>query len=130
MMRAEAKSWLAASDRDEAMARELLKTGLYEGVAFHSQQAAEKALKALVLVIARSPRTHSCVELLDLLENAGRPVPDDVQAAARRLDIHYIASRYPNGAGGPPESLYDEKLAQEALEWMSAIKEFAKSQMP
>ena len=49
-MRADALAWLAASDRDEAMALELLRAGLYEGGVFHSQQAAEKALKAGLLV--------------------------------------------------------------------------------
>ena len=129
-MRADALAWLAASGRDEAMALELLGARLYEGSVFHCQQAAEKALKALLLVKGEQPLIHSCVRLLQILESAGVPIPTELEEAARRLDIHYIASRYPNGLGGAPETFYDEKLAKEAIEWMKTIREFVKLQMP
>ena len=129
-MRADALAWLAASDRDEAMALELLRAGLYEGSVFHGQQAAEKALKAVLLVQGEQPLIHSCVQLLRILGNKGLAIPAEVEEAARRLDIHYVASRYPNGLGGAPETFYDEKLAKEAIEWMKTIREFVKSLMP
>ena len=47
-------------------------------VGFHCQQAAEKLLKALLSDCgAEFPRTHSLRTLMDLLEDAGRPLPAD-----------------------------------------------------
>lgn len=122
--------WLSASDRDEQMARHLLEDGFYEGVAFHAQQAAEKALKALMAEIGVITHTHSCVELLERLVAQGFTVPPEVLNRARRLDQHYVDSRYPNGVGGPPLNFYDEAIAQDCLSWMTEIRDFVRSNLP
>jgi HEPN domain-containing protein len=124
-MREEVKWWLQASDRDKQMAEKLLSEGLFEGCAFHAQQAAEKSLKALVVGYGREVRTHSCVNLLKLLKTEGLGV-SGAELAVKKLDSHYVQSRYPNGAGGPPEDLYSLEIAEEAMECLNRVLEFVR----
>ncbi|MCL5290956.1 MAG: HEPN domain-containing protein [Actinobacteria bacterium] len=119
-MREEATWWLRASDRDKQAAEKLLNWDLFESSAFHAQQSAEKALKALLIRYGREARTHSCVSILKLLKMEGLDV-SSVELSAKRLDSHYIQSRYPNGAGGPPEDLYSKEIAEEAMECLGRI---------
>jgi HEPN domain-containing protein len=70
---------------------------LYEDLAFDAQQAAEKAIKAvLVHVGVMFPRTHALVLLFDLIESGGCVVPLDVREAAR-LTVYAVEARYPGG---------------------------------
>lgn len=72
---------------------------LLEQLCFHAQQAAEKALKAILVAYAISvPRTHNLKSLFDLLP-PDLPVPSDSQEAAGLTD-YAVASRYP-GATEP-----------------------------
>ncbi|MCL6581581.1 MAG: HEPN domain-containing protein, partial [Firmicutes bacterium] len=73
----EAAWWFDAAERDLAMARALRREGFYEGTAFHCQQAAEKFLKGLLAAKRRQwHRTHSCVELLELMPELGLQHPE------------------------------------------------------
>jgi len=59
--------WLQKARRDIRVAELALGEDLYDEVAFHAQQAAEKALKAVLVALgARPPRTHSLERLLAL----------------------------------------------------------------
>ena len=56
--------WLEKAEKDLRVARKILDEPDYS--AFHSQQAAEKALKALLIALGkRPPRTHNIGLLLD-----------------------------------------------------------------
>lgn len=123
-MREEAKWWQQAGQRDKQMAEKLLNEGLYEGCAFHAQQAAEKALKSLLVKYGREARTHSCVNILKMLKMEDINV-SDAELSAKKLDGHYIQSRYPNGIGGPPEDFYSKEIAEEAMQCLERILEFA-----
>ena len=75
---------------------------LLEQLCFHAEQAAEKALKAvLVAHNIPVPRTHNLRTLFDLLP-ADVPVPPDIQEAAGLSD-YAVASRYP-GVSEPVEA--------------------------
>ena len=128
--RREAEWWLRAGERDLRAAAGLRDIGLFEGAAFHCQQAAEKFLKGLALSRkAVWQRTHSCVRLLGVLAEAGIPAPPEVATACRRLDHHYIDARYPNGIGGPPDEFYDEAIAAAALGDCRLVEEFVKTHL-
>lgn len=130
-MRPEVQWWMEASDRDEQMARQLLTSGFYEGCAFHSQQAAEKALKAALMAHGHAGHTHSCVVLLETIERFSiASVPPDLLTIARRIDMHYVEPRYPNAVGGAPHKFYDETIAKEVLQWAERLREFARSLLP
>lgn len=113
-LRVEVLWWLEQARRDLRMAEELLKSGLFEGTVYHSHQAAEKALKALIIQRRGYHMTHSCKFLLDQLKIQGMSV-DELYGDARELDLHYLTSRYPNAASAPPYELYDERKAEELL---------------
>lgn len=56
--------WLKFAEEDMALAKALLKEKIYNQVCFHSQQAAEKMLKAyLKSKKIVPPRIHSLLEL-------------------------------------------------------------------
>ena len=127
--RPEVSWWWRAAQRDQEMARTLLAAGYLEGAAFHAQQAAEKALKALLVAHGNAGRTHASVHLLTALHGAGVDIPAAVHAAAKRLDLHYINARYPNGVGGAPEDFYDQALAEELLAYMETVLTFVAGQL-
>jgi len=90
-------SGCVARDRNLARARcgPTAPEVLFEDVCFDAQQAAEKAIKA-VLVRRRVTfaRTHSIADLLVLALAAGHDVPDEVRQAAI-LTAYAVERRYP-----------------------------------
>ena len=126
--RPEVAWWWRAAQRDQEMARTLLAAGYLEGTAFHAQQAAQKALKALLAARGNVGCIHASVHLLTALHDASVDTPESVHAAAKRLDLHYINARYPNGVGGTPEDFYDQALAEELLAYMETVLTFVAGQ--
>ncbi|MEW6284315.1 MAG: HEPN domain-containing protein [Candidatus Eremiobacterota bacterium] len=127
-MRDATAQWLRAAERDVETAGALMERGIYEHVAFHSQQAAEKALKCLYVEQGEFPRTHSGVELLVGLKKTLQ-ISDELYSDARRLDRCFIDSRYPNGVGAGPDQLYDRSTAEELLQCCRRVMEFVKSSL-
>ena len=67
---------------DEVLVEEVLNSERVsdDTIGFHCQQALEKILKALLsLHGVRFRKTHDLRELIDLLADAGQPVPNDLQ---------------------------------------------------
>jgi len=114
--RAEAERWLAQARSDLAFAELGAREGFYAHACFVSQQAAEKALKAVhYLEGARVVVGHSVVELLDQLRGRHSAF-DDLGEGARQLDQYYIPTRYPNGLpGGVPAEVFSERQATGAI---------------
>jgi HEPN domain-containing protein len=120
--------WVDASQRDLEMAALLRQSGFHEGAAFHAQQAAGKAPKAILARFQREVRTHSANRLLGELERLGLDI-SPVASDARDLDRNYIGARYPNGFGGPPREFYDATISERACEQARRIIEFARGQL-
>lgn len=115
-----AEDWLRRAHSDLALACLPRPPGvLLEDLCFHTQQAAEKALKAVL--VARSgpvPRTHSIPRLLELMPQAA--VPETVQEAAILTD-YAVSARYP-GLLEPIEEDELERaiaLAEGVVAWAS-----------
>ena len=106
-------AWLryARSDLDLAAA-EPWGGVLLETLAYHAQQAAEKALKAVVLHATQEtpPRTHDVVLLCDLAREAGHAPPVDA-AVAQRLTEYAVLTRYPADLGEIDESEREQAVA-------------------
>ncbi len=122
----EARRWFLQALRDIKAARDSLRAGNYEWACFQAQQAAEKAVKALLYALGVHAWGHSIVELLDY---AGKyvEVGEELFTYARELDRHYIPSRYPNAfESGYPGMYYDEATASRALDAAQAILEWAR----
>jgi len=103
---------------DLAQAERLLADGVFSYAAFFAEQAAQKSLKAFLLARgARLVTIHSVGELAR--EAAARDQRFAALVnAARRLDRHYLTSRYPDALPEPavPAEAYVREDAEEALD--------------
>ncbi|MFW6161219.1 MAG: HEPN domain-containing protein [Planctomycetota bacterium] len=109
------QDWLFEAKGDLDHARKSVPIHDYNWACFAAQQAAEKALKALHLHRGAVACGHSVRELLEALEPAMAPSRELLEAG-RRLDRHYIPSRYPNAhPAGAPRQAYGEADARQAV---------------
>lgn len=98
--------------------------GIYlEDLCFQAQQAAEKALKAVLMAMGvRSPRTHDLADLLSLLDRTHPLLPDRLIQVAQ-LTVYAVGARYP-GFGEPvTRDEYEAALALAAYVVIWAEKE-------
>lgn len=89
--------WLKKADEDFGLARHLLdeESVFLHAIAFHSQQAAEKYLKALLVFHQREfPKTHDIAELLDILATVDKDTAAKLDAVDE-LNPFAIEARYP-----------------------------------
>ncbi|MGO9021189.1 MAG: HEPN domain-containing protein [Syntrophobacteraceae bacterium] len=95
------------------MAELAIRECIYNQVCFHSQQSAEKAVKALLLLQGQVvPRTHLLGDLLRLLE----PDPFSASLGIQLLDRFYLPTRYPDALPGClPEGMPNHEDAFGAL---------------
>jgi len=111
--------WLRHARSDVALSRTA--TGadvLLEALCFHAQQAAEKALKAvLVAHNLRPPRTHNLRVLVELLPDEV-PVPTEAEEAAALTD-YAVMARYPgeHEPVEPAEREHATRLAESIVNW-------------
>jgi HEPN domain-containing protein len=122
--------WWEQARRDLDHARNALEHGYFEWAAFASQQAAEKALKALMMSHGGEPWGHSLTGLAESLPGdlAGQK---DLIEASSRLDKHYIPARYPNGfASSYPGKLYTRGEAEGAIADAEHIIETCRRHLP
>ena len=104
--------WLRQARADLESARALRVAERYEGCAFFSHQAGEKAMNALWESRGVEARGHALNGLTEPLDD----VPREVADSARRLDRHYVGARYPNTLPeGAPADVYTELDAEQAL---------------
>lgn len=89
---------------------------LLEDLCFDAQQAAEKALKALLLFYGIPFRfVHDIAELLSLLERNGVALPEEISEAVILSD-YAVEARYP----GPMEPVTEEEY-REAIALAGAV---------
>ena len=90
-----------------------------EMVCFHTQQAAEKAIKAVLLAWnIEFPLTHDIGELLEIAEENGLPLSGSV-SRADSLTPYAVLTRYPGfWEEILPEDVEEAiEVAQDALRW-------------
>jgi len=92
------RQWLKKADKDFSLARDLVAENkpYFEAVGFHSQQAAEKYLKAfLVHHQVDFPKTHNLGELLDRVSTADQRLAESLRETTA-LNPYAIQTRYPD----------------------------------
>ena len=126
--RDEAERWLRQAESDLAFAALGAREGFPAQACFTSQQAAEKALKAvLYLSGARFVPGHSVLELLDRAA-ADTGALRRLRDSARQLDQYYIPTRYPNGLPGSiPAEVFTDSQAEDAVGRARAFIEAARA---
>jgi HEPN domain-containing protein len=123
------EDWLKQADSDLCAAQDSASSNHYEWACFQAQQAAEKALKALIISKGSESRIHSIKFLLSNLPESVS-VSDQIQNAARELDKHYIPTRYPDSfSTGIPKDFFTLDDAQRAISDARKIIEFVKEKI-
>jgi len=95
---------------------------LWEDLCFDAQQAAEKAIKAVLVERGvEFPKTHDIAELFQVLEQSGIEVADDLWKS-HVLTKYAIETRYP-GPAPVTEDAYREAvaLAEQVVRWAEGI---------
>jgi HEPN domain-containing protein len=119
-----AGDWLSQASHDLEHARHSSDSSDYDWACFAAHQAAEKAVKAFFLYLGGEGWGHAITRLLKDLEQKIKMPPQLLQAA-RRLDKHYIPTRYPNGFdSGSPYDYYTREEANQAVQDAEGIYEF------
>lgn len=94
-----------------------------EDLCFDAQQAAEKAIKAVLIHLGvRFPYVHDLASLLALVEEAGQSVPEAVKRAAALSD-YAVEARYPGPAEPVTQQEYEDSVnaAEEVVRWAQEI---------
>ena len=116
-LRRDAGRWYRQARDDLDAAGVLLDGGRYAQAAFWAQQAAEKAMKAVWILLDRDPWGHSVTRLISDLPDAERAPFESLRDTALHLDKLYIPTRYPDAlAELIPAEAYTEKEALQARE--------------
>ena len=116
--RTEAERWLKQAKADLDVVHTLVSAEHYAAACFHSQQAAEKALKAVAYAEgSRAVLGHSVRELARKCAEVDSTFARLASDGAV-LDQFYIPTRYPNGLPSPtvPSEMYTESQAHMARE--------------
>jgi HEPN domain-containing protein len=122
-------AWLRQAHSDLAMAAYASDGGFHAQACYHCSQAAEKALKALLLALDQEPeRTHSIERLLCALELLGIETAPLRRLPLKPLQRMTTASRYPDGDEAPVD-LFDGRDGALALEVARAVVDFADQQL-
>ena len=121
------REWLIKADKDLKTAKLVMANGemeLYEAVCFHTQQAAEKYLKALLIKFdITPPKTHDLSALLNLLKS-NTAVESRFYESAEFLNPYAVDIRY------PVEDIdVDTEEVQTALEHCRIIRDFVLTQV-
>lgn len=120
------RDWFRQAERDVEQAEDSARSQRHEWACFASQQAAEKAVKALHLNRGQEAWGHVVARLLAQLPAEVRP-QEELLDKARVLDAYYIGPRYANGhPEGPPFEHYGKLHSTQAIEYAREIVEFVR----
>ena len=113
------REWLNRARSNLALAKNRIPGAYLEDLCFEAQQAAEKAIKAILIRLGvEFPYVHDLAHLLSLLEEAGEGVPYIVGKAGE-LTPYAITTRYP-GSVRPvtqEEYLVAVETAEAVVRW-------------
>ena len=118
------KDWMDEAQGDLEHARSDVAGGYYNWACFSSQQAAEKAVKAVFQKLNAEAWGHSVADLMGELSQRYE-VSEELMNGALELDKAYIPTRYPNAhPSGSPRDRYTRKEAGRLITYAEEIVEF------
>jgi len=105
------REWLNRARSNLALAKAAVPGAYVEDLCFEAQQAAEKAIKAVMIRRGiEFPYVHDLERLLAILQETGEDIPA-VLWAAKELSRFAWADRYPGAAEAPTDEQYREYVA-------------------
>ena len=113
------REWLNRARSNLAIAKSRVPGAYLEDLCFEAQQAAEKAIKARLIVLDIDfPYVHDLALLLSLLEESGESVPDTVRKSAD-LTPYAVFTRYPAPARPVTLEEYEAavSIAEAVIQW-------------
>ncbi|MEO5572074.1 MAG: HEPN domain-containing protein [Bacteroidia bacterium] len=118
------KKWLgsAESDMELSLKGKASKKILYITLCYHSQQAVEKSLKAVLIHLdKRYPHTHDISVLFNLIEETNIEIPNIIKPATEFTK--YVIWRYPDDIFEIEKEEYKHVIviAQKVLKWAKSI---------
>lgn len=123
-MRAEVKRWLEQAERDADVAGTLFASKKYEYSSFWAQQAAEKALKTLLLKNGLELiKTHDLVLLAKKVK-----APTEIIETCKQLTPVYVETRYPD-VDETGFRKYSKQETEEDLASMTEVMKWVKKQL-
>ncbi len=112
------------AEGDLEHAKSDLERGFFDWACFSSQQAAEKAVKAVFQKMGAEAWGQALADLLQELSRR-HPVPEELINGALELDKAYIPARYPNAhPSGSPRTRYTANEARRLIEYAERIIKF------
>jgi HEPN domain-containing protein len=122
--------WWRQALHDFAAGRHNAEFGFHDWACFMSQQAAEKAIKALIQHHGGDAWGHGLRDLVSLMPTEAA-VPTDVVDALKMLDRYYIPTRYPNGIpSGSPSETFGVQDSETALGLCEKVVRFVEGYLP
>ena len=117
--REQAEIWIRRAQSNLAIARQAKSQEVFlEDLCFEAQQAAEKSLKALLILLSEEyPRKHSFALLLEQLQDYVN-IPEEIKEVIELSD-YAVQTRYPGDYYPVSEEEYARavELAQRVLSW-------------
>ncbi len=117
------REWMNRARSNLAMAKSEVEGVYLEDLCFDAQQAAEKAIKALLIKMGvEFPYIRDIAQLLTLLEKAGQEIPRGIREA-EALTRFAILTRYPGLAPPVKREEYEQPmvLAEEVVRWAQEL---------
>lgn len=119
------REWLNRARSNLAKARIASDTEFvyFEDLCFDVQQAAEKAIKAVMIHLGvQFPYIHDLTRLLELVEQANLDVPASIKRAGMLSD-YAVETRYPGLAEPVTRGEYDEAIAvaEKVVRWAEGV---------
>jgi len=118
------EEWLRRAKGNLALAKQRKpKEAYWEDLCFEAQQAAEKAVKAVLMSSGIDfPKTHDIGELLALMNRSGQKVPQEFWKADD-LTQYAVETRYPGPVEPVTRNEYRQAvaLAQKVVKWAENI---------
>jgi len=124
-MNKNSKIWLEEAKWDLENAEILFRNERYSTAVFQSQQASEKAVKALLFFRNINGWGHSISELLLKYKEITDRDIEEIFKYALKLDKDYIPTRYPDSLPGiAPHNAYTKEEAEKSIQKAKEIFSF------
>jgi HEPN domain-containing protein len=122
--------WFEQAQWDLAHAEHVVGAGFHDWACFSSQQAAEKACKAVLQSFGADVWGHSVADLLEAIGERAS-VAEELTDIALELDKAYIPTRYPDAhPSGSPSTRYTKREAERMISFAKQITTFCQSLLP